>query len=66
MTTYKTVRMFFLDRYPDEVTRTGLTLEEAQEHCRDPETSSRTCASEAGLLRTISRSKWFEGYEEEK
>lgn len=24
----------------------GLTLEEAKEHCRDPETSSRTCSDE--------------------
>ena len=41
MDTYKIVRKFF--KGEDEVIETGLTLEEAQEHCQDPETSSKTC-----------------------
>lgn len=44
---------------------TGLTLEEAREHCRDPETSSRTCTTPAGQRRTESRGPWFDGYEKE-
>ena len=54
---YKIIRMYF-DK-ENQVTQTGLTLEEAQEHCRDVETSSNT-ASEGCELGT-----WFDGYEEE-
>ena len=47
------IRRFYRD--PDksyEVIKTGLTLEEAQEHCNDPSTSNL----EEG---------WFDGYSEE-
>ena len=40
----------------------GLTLAQAQAHCKDPETSSRTCTDAAGLLRTRERGPWFDGY----
>jgi len=36
----------------------GLTLEEAQEHCRNPETSGSTCSD------LSKRGQWFDGYEE--
>jgi len=51
--TYRIVRMYRDDDHPDhlKVIRTGLTLEEAQEHCRSEDTR------EAGV--------WFDGYEEE-
>lgn len=63
METYKIVRMHFEG---DTVTmQTGLTLEEAQEHCRDPETSSRTCTSEEACAYTENHGQWFDGYEEE-
>jgi len=65
MTTYKIIRGYFNDEYPRETIATGLTLEEAQEHCRDPETSSSTCSSEEGLRRTRERGPWFDGYDEE-
>lgn len=42
----------------------GLTLKEAQEHCSDPDTSSRTCTSEEGLKRTEERGPWFDCYYE--
>ena len=45
--------------------RRGLTLEQAQAHCKDPETSSSTCTSEEGLGRTRMYGPWFDGYEEE-
>ena len=40
----------------------GVTLEEAQEHCRDPETSSRTCTSAISKKRTCELGPWFDGY----
>lgn len=50
MTTYKIVRFYFEDRPADVIVR-GLTLEQAQTHCRRADTR------EAGV--------WFDGYEEE-
>jgi hypothetical protein len=47
--------------HPDKVIETGLTLEEAKAHCKDPETSSSTCThdDEEGM------GNWFDAYEEE-
>ena len=41
----------------------GLTLEEAQRHCSDPQTSSRTAT---GAARRPGRGgwNWFDGYDE--
>lgn len=61
--TYKIVRHYF--KGDKRVIRTGLTLEEAQEHCSDPETSSSTCTSKEGRRRTEKRGPWFDGYSEE-
>lgn len=51
--TYKIVRFYADDSHPDhrKVIKTGLTLEEAQEHCNDEDTH------EPGI--------WFDGYTEE-
>jgi hypothetical protein len=63
MKTYKIIRGFFDgDR---EIIARGLTLKEAQEHCRDKETSSRTCSCETLQEVGTSRGAWFDGYEEE-
>ena len=43
---------------------TGLTLEEAQAMCSDPETSSRTCTSAKRERLTQRVGPWFYGYEE--
>ena len=40
----------------------GLTLEEAQEHCNDSETSSRTCMDDKHEQQY---GPWFDGYREE-
>lgn len=61
--TYKIVRMY--QRGGKRTIETGLTLEEAQAHCRDPETSSSTCRKRSNKMRTNSRGPWFDGYEKE-
>ena len=57
MTTYKIIRFRFEGN--DRTIKRGLTLEEAQEHCRDPETSGSTCSD------LKKRGQWFDGYSEE-
>lgn len=47
--TYRIVR-FFKDGRESETKETGLTLQEAKDHCKDPDTSC---------------SEWFEGFEKE-
>ena len=57
---YKVVRC-----YRDHSRRTiatGLSLAEAQAHCNDPETSSATCTSAAGVRRTRKMGPWFDAY----
>ena len=49
---YKIVRMFFNDDIPTKIIKTGLTLEEAQNHCKDDETSSTTCKGITGIETT--------------
>lgn len=62
---------FYEDRNPpSEIIKTGITLEEAQEYCLDPETSSSTCSNiceEETSSSTCSSTgkenrKWFCGY----
>lgn len=61
MTTYKIVRFF---PNSQRVIDRGLTLEQAQaqDHCNDPQTSSRTATSKAGKARTSRHGKWFDGF----
>ena len=40
----------------------GLTLEQAQEHCTNPETSSQTCRLAKNKQRTKKLGPWFDGY----
>jgi hypoxanthine-guanine phosphoribosyltransferase len=62
---YATV-LFFLDDYPAEVLDTGLTLEEAQAVCNDPESSSKSCTTIVGKRRTKERGAWFIGWRKEE
>ena len=64
METYKITRNYFDSDRRDTIF-TGLTLEEAQEHCYDKQTSSHTCTQAAGLARTEKHGAWFDGYEQE-
>ena len=61
---YKVIRFYF--RGNKRVVKRGLTLEEAQLHCKDPDSSSRTCMSSAGKRRTRDKGPWFDGYTKEK
>lgn len=60
---YKVVRHYF--NFPNTRTiKSGLTLAEAQAHCRDPESSSQTCKSPKAKRRTHKYGAWFDGYQE--
>ena len=62
---YRIVRYYFRDDHPSLTIKEGCTLEEAQEHCDDPETSSRTATSPEAKEYTQRHGPWFDGYEEE-
>jgi hypothetical protein len=58
---YKVIRHFFYSNRKVTV-KTGLTLEAAQAHCSDPETSSSTCTKSLGKQRTRKHGPWFDSY----
>ena len=62
---YKIVRMFFDSSRRKRTIETGLTLEQAQAHCKDPETSSKTCTTSKRKAYTRKNGQWFDGYEKE-
>jgi len=65
MQTYMIIR-FFQDLDRDwELRETGLSLEEAQAWCNDPETSSRTCKDPDLIKLTDEVGPWFDGYQPE-
>ncbi len=61
---YKIVRSFQDSSKRKRTIATGLTLEEAQAHCQNPETSSRTCTTAANRRYTRKHGPWFDGYVE--
>ena len=63
---YKIIRFYF-DSSPDtdHVIRRGLTLEEAQAHCNDPETSSKTATHPDAVAHTEEWGDWFDGWTED-
>lgn len=63
---YKIIRHYFrTETAPRRRQRArGLTLEQAQAWCRDPETSSKTATSKRARARTDQYGPWFDGYEE--
>ena len=60
---YKIIRNYF--RGGKRTIKRGLYLDEAQAHCRDPETSSRTCISAASKRRTRLKGPWFDSYDDD-
>ncbi len=65
MTTYKIVRFYQNPNMRCRTIMTGLSLEQAQAHCNDPETSSTTAKSRAAKRITKRNGPWFDGYTEE-
>lgn len=60
---YKIVRSFL--KGESKVMKRGLTLKEAQEHCKDPETSHSTCTKPDLKEYTMRVGPWFDGYDKE-
>lgn len=60
---YKIVRLYF--RGGKRIIAKGLTLEQAQEHCENPETSSSTCQKTVNKNRTKRLGLWFDSYDDE-
>jgi hypothetical protein len=48
-----------------EVIKTGLTLDEAREHCTDNESASKTATSTMATEYTAKHGAWFDGFTEE-
>jgi len=63
---YRIVRMYQDHLSENRIIKRGLTLEEAQAHCRDPETSSSTATSRKAVAETKYMGPWFDGYESEQ
>lgn len=61
---YEIVRHYQRDDVENEIIDTVDTLEEAREHCNDPETSSRTATNNAAVALTEKYGDWFDGYRE--
>lgn len=57
---YKIIRFAFKGK--NRTIMTGLTLQEAQAHCSDPEHSSKTATGSAARARTKRMGPWFDGY----
>ena len=60
---YKIIRLF--QNGTKRTIKTGLTLEEAQAHCRCPETSSSTATSAVAKRRTKLYGNWFDAYDDQ-
>ena len=62
MTRYNVIRFFADACIDNQMVRRNLTLAQAQAHCKNPETSSRTCSTREGTERTRKHGDWFDGY----
>jgi hypothetical protein len=63
---YKIIRHYFRKGgiFGGTVIKKGLTLEQAQAHCGDPETSSSTCTEPYPKSLTRKHGPWFDGYDD--
>lgn len=62
--TYRIIRFYFASR-KRRIMKRGLTLEQAQAHCSNPETSSSTSKRAAVKRQHARGDMWFDGYESE-
>lgn len=65
MTFYSIIRFYRNDDHQSQTIYSGLTLEQAQAHCNDPETSSKTATNAPAAVRTAKHGPWFDGYTED-
>jgi len=56
---YKIYRHYADENKAKELIASGLTMDEAQDHCHDPNTSSKTATEK---VRTECPGEWFDGY----
>lgn len=61
---YNIVRFYKDSPIRRRIIRQRVTLEEAQAHCQDPETSSSTAKGSWARRRTRLHGAWFDGYEQ--
>jgi hypothetical protein len=61
--TYNVMR-FYESGAARRLIKRGLTLEAAQAHCQDPQTSSTTATAPEALQHTARMGRWFDGYGE--
>lgn len=59
---YKIVRVY-RDSYKKRTIAKNLTLEEAQAHCRNPETSSSKCTTPKAKAITKRNGPWFDSFD---
>ena len=61
---YKIVRLYFNKPGYHRTIAEHLTLGQAQAHCSDPNTSSKTATSKSAKAITRRNGPWFDAYEE--
>ena len=62
---YKIVRIYQHPHINKRTISKGLTLDEAQAHCKNPETSSSKATSATATRRTKKLGPWMDTYEQE-
>ena len=63
---YKIIRVYIRSHSSSRrAIKTNLTLEQAQAHCNDPETSSSTCTTARAIATTRRNGEWFDAWTEE-
>ena len=59
MNNHKIIRYFSISQRQHTVKK-DLTLSQAQEHIRNPESSSHSCTGRTGLMRTKKLGAWYD------
>lgn len=59
---YSIIRHYCNAGIKKRIIAVGLTLEEGQAHCKDPNSSYKTAISKTAKARTRKLGAWFDGY----